>query len=313
VAFLIPTKAWSEWFSEKQAIMGTEISVELWAKDSVEGRAAIAAVMTEMKRIDAWLSPYKTASELSQVNLHATKEAFKISPELFQLIEKSNHYSELSEGAFDITFASLGNQYDYRLGIRPSQSAIDKQLKAINYRHIKLDPVDQTILFVHPDVKIDLGGIAKGYAVDLAINLLLKRGIISAMVAAGGDTRIIGDKEGKPWMVGIKAPRDANGVALVIPLDNSAISTSGDYERYFESGGVRYHHILNPHTGDSARLLQSVSIIGDNAVDTDALSTTVFVLGLDKGMALINQLKGFDAIVIDNQGKLYYSDGLAKP
>jgi thiamine biosynthesis lipoprotein len=160
-------------------------------------------------------------------------------------------------------------------------------------------------------VRIDLGGIAKGYAVDRSIALLRDAGTENALVSAGGDTRVIGKRWKHPWQVGIRDPRK-QGIMTMIPLEDAAISTSGDYERYFEQDGVRYHHILNPGTGDSAREVQSTSIIGQSATDTDALSTSVFVLGVAKGLDLINRTADTEAIIIDNKGLLHYSDGLAR-
>ena len=159
-------------------------------------------------------------------------------------------------------------------------------------------------------MRIDLGGIAKGYAVDRCMTLLEQLDIHNALVRAGGDSRVAGDHWGRPWTIGIRDPRDRKGVVAMIPLIDVAVSTSGDYERFFEQSGVRYHHIINPRTGDSARELQSVTIIGPDATTTDALSTSVFVLGLDKGMALIDRLPGIDAILVDRHGTLYYSSDL---
>ncbi len=303
------------WYRDTQAIMGTEVSIELWHKNTVHAEQAIKAVMAEMRRIDGWLG-YGRTSEVTHLNQLAGSQAVKVTSELFQLIKRAIYYSEISDGAFDITFAGAGKHYDYRLGVLPNETTLVASLAAINYRHLQLNEALLTIGYAHPGVNIDLGGIAKGYAVDNAIAMLKQRGITSAIVSAGGDSRMIGDKQGKPWIVGIRSPRAAAATAQVpiaIPLSDTAISTSGDYERYFERDGVRYHHIINPKTGDSARQLQSVSIIGDKAIDTDALSTTVFVLGLEKGMALINQLKEYDAVAIDAKGNIFYSDGLAKP
>ena len=168
-----------------------------------------------------------------------------------RLIERSLYFSRLSSGAFDITYASVGYAYDYRTRTRPDDVAIARKLSAINYRHIDL--VDNRLHFRHGDVRIDLGGIAKGYAVDRAVAIIRDRcGIDQALVSAGGDTRIIGDRRGRSWMIGIQHPRDPTGLALRLPLANSAISTSGDYERFYIEDGERVHHIINPATGRSA-------------------------------------------------------------
>jgi len=200
--------------------------------------------------------------------------------------------------------------YDYRNKQRPDDDTINELLSAVDYRHVILDHEQQTVFFASDKVKIDLGGIAKGYAVDNAIRALEKLGIKHALVTAGGDTRLLGDRNGKPWIVGIRDPRDEDKQAVVLPLQNEAMSTSGDYERYFEEDGKRYHHILSPQTGRSSSQIQSVSIIGPQSVYNDALSTAVFVMGLETGIGLINSLPKFEAIVMDKHRRLHYSEGL---
>jgi thiamine biosynthesis lipoprotein len=168
------------------------------------------------------------------------------------------------------------------------------------------------VVSLHPLVYIDLGGIAKGYAVDRSMALIEAAGIMAAAVAAGGDSRIIGDRLGEPWTVGVQDPRNDEEMAVLLPLVDTAVSTSGDYQRFFVEDGVRYHHILDPKTGDSARASWSVTILGPDATFTDAMSTSVFVLGPDRGLALIDRLPGIDAIVIDADGELRYSADLAE-
>lgn len=312
LSFMIMTSlAHAEWFKASHAVMGTAINVELWHEDAIAAQKNIERVINEMHRIDRLMSPYKQDSELSLINKLATKQPVKISTELFNLIKRSIEVSEISNGAFDITFASIGYLYDYRKKLLPSQSEINSKLKTINYKNIILDEKNQTFYFTQPGMRIDLGGIAKGHAVDNAINILQKHGITQAMVSAGGDTRIIGDKQGRPWLVGIRAPRDKNKSAVVLPLSQTAISTSGDYERYFIKDGVRHHHIISPRTGDSVHELRSVSILTRDSTTADALSTTVFILGLKEGMKLVSSLPDTEAIIIDNKGKMFYSSGLA--
>jgi len=307
----------AKWHGDEQDIMGTRVSVALWLEDDQKAEQAVAAVMAEMRRIDEHFSPYIETSELYRANQLAPKASAKnplsISPELAAIIDKANHYSELSGGAFDITFASLARFYDYRKKLSPSEQQREALLPAINYRLIHLDIKNNTLWFEHPKVYIDLGGIAKGYAVDKAIDIVQSYGVKHASVTAGGDSRVIGDKFGRPWMIGIKNPR-ADAVAITLPLVDVAVSTSGDYERYFiDDKGERVHHIINPRTGKSTNGVNSVTIIGPLGFDTDPLSTTVFVMGAEKGMALINSLPGFDAVIINSEGKVSYSQGLMAP
>ncbi len=304
----------AEWFSNNFKVMGTQAHMEFWLDESKKvnntSQQLIELVQAEMHRIDLAMSPYKETSELSLVNAKAGTETVVITSELFELLIESQKIAELSDGAFDITYASVGYQYDYRKKQKPNQASIDSALKAIDYHAVILDREKSTVRFSHPDVKIDLGGIAKGYAVKRCLELLKRADIKHALVSAGGDTGLLGDRRGRPWYVGIKHPRAEEKTAVKLPLSNESISTSGDYERYFIEEGIRYHHIINPKTGDSARKVVSVSIIGKDSTYVDALSTTVFVKGLQEGMAFIEQLPEYEAIIIDNQQTLHVSKGL---
>jgi thiamine biosynthesis lipoprotein len=305
--------ALAQWLGDEQAIMGTAIQVELWHEDRAAGEAAIAAVMAEMRRIDNSMSPFIATSELSRINDEAALHPVVISQEMFDLIARSLALSKRTGGAFDITFSSVGFLYDYRRHIKPSEADIQRALPGVNYRHIILDRAASTIRFDRPGVRIDLGGIAKGHAVDSCIGLLQQRGITHALVTAGGDSRIIGDRRGRPWMIGVRDPLHKEDMVAVLPLSDTAVSTSGDYERYFEADGVRYHHILNPKTGHSASEVHSATIIAADATTTDGLSTSVFVLGPKKGMALVESLSGVEAVIVDKKGRLLYSRGLRRP
>ena len=303
---LLAQLAFADWHRADEPIMGTQITAELWHDDPQIAQELLADVMSEMRRIESAYSPYIEDSELSRLNRLAARRPVRVTKELWQLLRAARRVSELSEGAFDITYASAGRLYDYRAGQRPVGETLEVALEAINYRHVVLSR-RQRVRFAHPGVYIDLGGIAKGYAVDRCIELLRAHGIKQGMVAAGGDSRIIGDRNGRPWTVGVQDPRDATRMVALLPLADTAVSTSGDYERFFVEDGTRFHHIIDPTDGDSAREMRSVTILGDEGVFTDALSTAVFVLGLDAGLALINRLPGVDAVVVDGAGKLHYS------
>jgi len=303
----------AQWFTFQQTIMGTSTLVELLSQSSKQANKCSQLVFDEMHRIDALMSPFIEKSELSKVNREAAQGAVTISRELFNLINQSLEFSKLSKGAFDITFASVGYLYDYRLKQHPTASQIQRQLSAINYKNIVLNEAQSSIAFSHKNTRIDLGGIAKGYVVDNTIQILRDCGIQNALVSAGGDSRILGDKNGRPWVMGVRHPRDKHKVVVSVPLSDSAISTSGDYERYFIEDGTRYHHIITPATGQSANSTWSASVMANNAITSDALSTTLFVLGTEKAMALINSLDDIEAIVINAKGKMFYSNGLMTP
>jgi len=313
LAAAVAVPAHAEWLQREQAIMGTRCVVELWSDDRAKGEAAIEAVFAEFRRIDALMSTYKPESELSQVNTNAARAPVRISRELYDLLATSIEYSKLTRGAFDVTYASVGYLYDYRARVHPDEQAIAAALPGIDYRHVELLPESTSVRFRRPGVRIDLGGIAKGHAVDRGIEVLRRLGVERAMVNAGGDTRIIGDRLGRPWVVGIRHPDDETRIVLRIPLTDAALSTSGDYERFFEEDGVRYHHILDPRTGKSASKLRSVTIIAPTATRTDALTKSVFILGAADGIAFIDTLEDVDAIAVTPEGKVLYSKGLAPP
>jgi thiamine biosynthesis lipoprotein len=246
---------------------------------------------------------------MSRINDHAFDAPQEVSVELFSLLQESIRMSTLTEGAFDITFDSVGVLYDFREGKKPSTQDIAEQLGKIDYKLVELDPVNHTVRFLASGVRINLGGIAKGYAVERVIKLLSAAGIEHALATAGGDTRLLGDRRDKPWIVGIRDPNDKTAVYTRLALNNEAISTSGDYERYFIEDGKRYHHILRPADGKPVEGVRSVTVIGPNATMTDGLSTSIFVMGPEAGLAMLAKLPGYDAVVITDD-QLYYSEGL---
>jgi thiamine biosynthesis lipoprotein len=269
--------------------------------------------MDDMRRIDDLMSHYKPESQLSKINQHAADAPVVVDKELFDLIKLSTHYSEITEGAFDITYASVGYLYNYPNHIHPTEEQIKAALPAVNWRNMKFDDAHHSVFFEHKGMRIDLGGIGKGYAVDHGIEILQKRGIQHAVVTAGGDTRIIGDHMGRAWLVAIRHPDDPNKVVTRIPLSDAAMSTSGDYERYFDENGVRYHHIIDPRTGHSASKVRSATIIGPTATQTDGMSKTAFVLGAEKALEIINRMPEYDAVFVKPDGKVLYSNGLRPP
>ncbi len=294
-------------------MMGTEVSVYLWSDDEEAGLAALEAVFQEADRIDRLMSTYKDDSEITKINLGAAAAPVRSGEELFGLIARSLEISVLTQGAFDITYESVGQHYDFRKHQRPDVATVQSELENINYRYVEIDNVTRSVSFRRDGVRINLGGIAKGYVVERGISILRASGIENAIVTAGGDSRLLGDRRGRPWMVGIRDPRKDGEVAISVPLQDEAISTSGDYERYFDEDGVRYHHIIHPGTGTPASGVHSATVFGPDAVTTDALSTSVFVMGVDKGMRMIAALPDYESIVIDANGRVFYSDGLEQP
>ncbi len=293
--------------------MGTEVSVYLWHDDPEKGKEAVAAVFAEVARLDQMMSTYIDDSLISSVNRDAAKHPVAAGDELFELVERALDISVLTRGAFDITYDSVGQHYDFRQRLRPSEQVVASELPLIDYRLVKTDRNQRTVHFLAEGVRINLGGIAKGYAVERGVDIAKRYGVRHARVTAGGDTRLLGDRLGQTWMVGIQNPRNDDEVAVTIPLADEAISTSGDYERFFVEDGERYHHIIVPATGAPAGEVRSATIIGPDAVMTDALSTSVFVMGVDQGLRLISTLPDYEGIVINADGEMYYSDGLRPP
>ena len=306
--------AQAEWVRVSGTAMTTAIEMEFWTEDPAVASEAGDAVLALFDRIDRQMSRYREDSELSRVNREAASGPVKVSDSLFTVLQQALRISELSHGAFDISFGSIGYLYDFRARQQPSDEELAEGLAKVNYRSVVLDPSANSVRFLDEGVRLDLGGIAKGYTVDRGIDILKSFGIRHARLSAGGDLRLLGDKRGKPWIVGIRDPRSESRNAMVLPLTNVAVSTSGDYERFFfDDNNERVHHILSPATGKPAKGVQSVTILGDDSITTDGLSTAVFVLGAAKGLEMVNRLKGIDAVIIDEQRQVHYSDGLMPP
>lgn len=307
------TEARGDWVSDSRAMMGTEVRVLAWHDSAIAGERSVAAVFEEIARIEALMSTYREDSRISEINREAHERPVAAGNELYGLIVRALDVSVLTRGAFDITYDSVGQHYDFRSGKYPDAATITEALPRIDYRLVETRATDATIRFAAAGVRINLGGIAKGYAVERGIEILKRDGIRNAIVTAGGDSRLLGDRRGQPWIVGVRDPREDGEVAVRIPLVDEAVSTSGDYERFFVEDGRRYHHILTPTTGEPASGVQSATVVGPDAVLTDALSTSVFVMGVDEGLRLIATLPDYEALVIDADGRLFYSDGLRPP
>ena len=293
--------------------MGTEVSVILWHDNAAAGETIIEEIFTEVDRINALMSTYVESSRISEINRDAASGPVVAGEELFELIRRSLDISVLTNGAFDITYESVGQHYDFRERQRPDEVTVEAERQHIGYQLVELDETASTVRFLENGVRINLGGIAKGYVVERGGEILRSHGVENGIVTAGGDSRLLGDRRDRPWVVGIRDPREDGQVAISVPLEDEAISTSGDYERYFEEDGVRYHHIIRPSSGLPVEGVHSATVIGPDAVLTDALSTSVFVMGVDEGLKLIACLPDYESIVIDAESQIFYSTGLADP
>ncbi|TAL22740.1 MAG: FAD:protein FMN transferase [Nitrospirae bacterium] len=293
--------------------MDTLITISAVSDSEDVAEAAIDRAFSEIEKIDGLLNFFSDKSEISKINKNAAVKAVKVSPETFEVIEKAIHASEKTNGAFDITIGPVISLWDFHKKIMPVDKAIKERLSLINYKNIKLDRKLHAVFLNKQGMLIDPGGIAKGYAADRAVEVMKKSGIKSGLVSIAGDIKAFGLRpDGKPWKIGIRNPRQKNKddeIMATVDLSDMAISTSGDYERYFIADGKRYHHILNPKTGYPADGIMSVSVIAKEGAITDPFSTGIFILGPGKGIKLLEEM-GIDGIIVDKDGKIHTTSKL---
>jgi thiamine biosynthesis lipoprotein len=295
--------------------MGTHISLAAYTTPTLDEpsvRKAFDACVAEIRRIEALMTTWRPDAELSRVNAAAGRSPVAVSQETFDIVKESIHASEISEGAFDITFESLHGlwKFDQDLDPHPPTDAqIRAKLPLVGYRHIHLDEVAHTVYLDQAGTKISLGGIAKGYAVDRAAKVLRDAGLTSFYVQAGGDLYAAGTKpDGSEWSAGIRDPRGPEGrYFAVIALRDHAFSTAGDYERSYVIDGKRYHHIIDPKTGKPATASRSVTIYAPTALLADEIDDAVFILGPDKGMKLVESIDGVGAVIVDAKNDVHVS------
>lgn len=297
---------------QARPLMGTIVEITVCHTDEQQARFILQEAFEEMARIEDMMSLYKEASEISKVNAQAYDKSVKLSEELFGLIQESIKYSQTTNGAFDVTVGPLMRLWPfYRNEIAlPSEQKIFEALQSVGADKLILDPKTKTARFKRPHMALDLGGIAKGYAVDRAIQVIKAEGVKCALVNAGGDLYALGRKpDGRKWRMGVQHPRRPNDLICAFDIEDTAVATSGDYERFFIKNGKRYCHILDPHTGLPAAESVSVTIQAGNATQADTLATGVFVLGPGKGLELIESLSGVEGAIVskDAGGKAQVS------
>ena len=295
--------------------MGTHIAFVAYTTRAVDAagvRRAFAAALAEIQRIEALMTTWRD-SELFRVNQSAARAPVAVGQETFDLLAESVRVGELSSCTFDVTFESLHGlwKFDHDLDPHPpSDAAIRALLPLLDYRHLRLDPAKRTVAFAKPGVKVSLGGIAKGYAVDRAVKLLDDAGLVTFFVQAGGDLFARGKKpDGTEWSAGIRDPRGPAPFA-VLPLTDHAFSTAGDYERAYVVDGKRYHHIIDPRTGRPATASRSVTIWAKTALLADEIDDAVFILGPERGLELVEKLDGVGAVIVDAHNHLWISERL---
>ncbi len=296
--------------------MGTIITVFVWTDDETKAARGAASVFEEMKRLDGVMTTWTSDSEVSQINTAAGIKPVTVSTETFAVIERAMDVSKKSGGIFDITVGAFKGlwKFDQDMdGTLPTPAEVKKRLANIGYKHLKLDKNRHTVFLTKKNMSITLGGIAKGYAVDKCVKLLHDQGFVDFMIQAGGDMYIAGKKGTAPWTVGIRDPRGApDAMFAMAAVEDHSFSTSGDYERGFVKDGVRYHHILDPRTGQPAMASRSVTIRAKDAFTADAWSKVLFILGYKKSVKFLERQKisDFEVVWVDAANAVHMTKGI---
>jgi thiamine biosynthesis lipoprotein len=300
-------------YRKSMILMDTLITVTVVSGSQEHAAKAMDAAFAGIEKLENLLDFYSPVSEISVINRNAGISYVNVSPDTFKVIEKALFVSEQTMGAFDISIGPVTSLYDFHKKVKPNEQIIKKNLQLVNYRDIIINKKKSAVFLKRKGMLIDPGGISKGYTADRAVEILKGEGISSGIVSVAGDIRAFGLRpDGKPWKVGIRNPLAGTGeddIMATLDLRDSAISTSGDYERFFITGGKRYHHLLNPKTGHSAQECRSVSIITGEGAFTDAFATGIFVLGPEKGLQVLGQM-GFGGVIVDSYGKIHLTPDL---
>lgn len=297
----------------KLSMLGSPFEVTAVANDTIKANEYIDLAVAEVKRIEYLISDWIPTTQISQVNKNAGIQPVKVNAEVFELVERAIKISQITAGAFDISYASMDKiwKFDGSMKVMPTEEAIKKSVAKIGYKNIILDKKNQTIFLKFEGMKLGLGGIGQGYIADKVKDLLLSKGCKSGIVNVSGDINAWGKQpDGKLWNVGIVNPLNKNKIFATFPLENSAVETSGSYEKYVIFNGKRYSHIIDPRTGYPATGVVSVSVFAKQTEIADALATGIFVLGVEVGIDLVNQLKGVECIIVDDTGKIFSSKGI---
>ena len=296
--------------SRTALVMGTLVEIKAFDDEKDKLDSAISAAFAEMTRLENLLSRHNPRSEISQLSTAAG--SFTVSQETAELLQLGQSIARRSDGAFDLTLGALKKLWAIESDSPQIPTAAQLQSALIGIGPDALTLEGLQVQKQQPGLQVDLGGIAKGYAVDRAVDVLRQAGIQSAAVNAGGDIALLGDRQGQPWRIGIQHPRKNGEVLVTLPLSDCAVVTSGDYERFFERDGSRYHHIFDPRTGRPARLTQSVTVVAKDAASADALATAAFVLGPQAGLQLLEDLPDVEGLLVGADGRLFQTSGLRR-
>ncbi|QBN17554.1 FAD:protein FMN transferase [Flavobacterium nackdongense] len=300
-------------YKKKLSMLGSPFEITVICKDTVQGNYFADLAVAEVKRIENLISDWIPTTQISQVNKNAGIQPIKVNQEVYDLVGRAIKVSQITSGAFDISYASMDKiwKFDGSMKVMPTEEAIKKSVSKIGYKNIILDPKEQTIYLKMQGMKLGLGGIGQGYIADKVKELLISKGCTSGIVNVSGDINTWGKQSGgKPWTVAIVNPMNKNKVFATFPLENSAVETSGSYEKFVIFNGIRYSHIIDPRTGYPAQGVVSVSVFAKQTEIADALATGIFVLGVEVGLDLVNQMKGIECIIVDDKGKIHTSKGI---
>lgn len=309
-----PAAAPTSLVSATRVAMGSELRVSVWTRDQPSARRTIDAVFVEFDHLEALLTVWREDSDIQRLNAAAGDHAVAIGPDTLDVLRAARQVSDWTGGRFDVTWAALSGlwKFDQDQDNRvPAAGDIQKLLGLVDYRDLVLDESARTAYLRRRGMRVNVGGIGKGFAIEHAVRILRGRGFTDFLVQAGGDMYVAGLKSGQPWQLGIADPRNAGGPPFAtMALSDATFSTSGDYERSFVQNGRRYHHILDPRTGEPARGCRSVTIVTDSPTMADGLSTGVFVMGPEAGLALVERLPNTGAVIVTDRNEVLISSRL---
>ncbi len=295
-----------------EKIMGMPVEITVWAQDATACARALDQGMNEFRRVEQVFSFYRQGSQVNEINQYASRRPVVVEAEVMSVLQWSQKISELSQGAFDVTVASFAWEYGFGQGEAriPLPTRIEQIKTYVGYKYIILIPADKTVLFKRDGVQLDLGGIAKSHALNTVRQVLGKTKIQAAMINAGGDVALVGTKpEGGPWVVGVKHPRDLKRLLTAVEVDKGKVLSSGDYERFFEKEGTRYHHIIDPKTGRPSTHAIAATLWLPEKPKVDLPSVTLMLLPPEKALALVETIPGAEALIVDADKKVWMTPG----
>lgn len=308
-------------FSDEKFLMDTLIQIKVYSENGEKGQQALEKAFAEFERIHDTTNRFQkngqdmsASNDVVKINENAGIKPVTVCADTINMIERSNYFAGSTGGAFDVTIGPVMDLWGFGKGEQhvPADEEINRALSLVDYNKVKVDPENMTVFLTKTGMSMDLGGVAKGYATDEAVKALREMGIQHAIINAGGNVYALGDKpDGSPWRVGVQDPRGDKDIIAILFLKDKAAVTSGDYQRYFEEGGVRYHHIIDPSTGKQARDVMQTTVVTDSAADADILSTTLFVLGAQNGMSFVHGLPATGAIFVGSDRQVSYTENLS--